>query len=238
MKSQRQIISRIPQRGMTGEQWSLVVENELLKIWVKAMSPTERKGFEGGGLASVSPAGFAKLDEIILHQAETLGWRIELSKLVQFRKSEWDLDPKGPEKHRKFGMAVAKSARIMQRKELPPLEDPDQWLVKKETVEELRLLLEQLRAAVAMRRNSPSAEKVRHLFSTTVADSPESFPHLAANLERWQKFHEERPFALVPLTTRKRAAPAALYDEFLSWSTGWETEALRQAISQLGRAKL
>ena len=102
---------------MDGDQWGLVVENELIKIWVDAMSAAERKRFEEGGLPKVSSASFDKLDEIILRQAETLGWRIGLSKLVQFRQSQWDHEETGPEKFRKMGMAEAKFARIMQRRE-------------------------------------------------------------------------------------------------------------------------
>jgi hypothetical protein len=107
---------------MSGEQWGFVVEHELLKLWIAAMSPAERKTLKGSGIAGLGRAAFAKLDAIILHQAKTLGRRIGLSHLVRFRFSQWDLDPKGPEMHRRFGLAVARSARIMQRKELPPIQ--------------------------------------------------------------------------------------------------------------------
>jgi hypothetical protein len=156
-----------------------------------------------------------------------------LSELVQFRKSEWDLQPNGPEKHKKYGLAVARSARIMQRKELPPIEDPDQWRVKQETVEELRILLKNLRAKFALQRKGLTPEDAHSLFAATVSDSPESFPHLAANAERWSKFFEENEDVLRPMTLGERAKPAALYDEFLAWSTGWDQDSIRQTISRL-----
>jgi hypothetical protein len=239
MKSQRQIISRIPLRGMNEQQWSFVVEKELIKIWACTLSEADRKSlvYDDHGrliLDRIPPHLFQMLDSIILHQAQTLGWRIELSKLVQFRKSEWDLDPEGPEKHKKFGLAVARSARIMQRKELPPIEDPDQRLVKQETVEELRLILKRLRAQFVLRRKGPTQKEVHGLFSEMVSDSPKSFPHLGANLERWLKFFGEKSNVLSSLFMGgERTKPAMLYDEFLSWATGWNPDSLRQTISRL-----
>ncbi len=233
MKSHRQIISRIPQKGMSGEQWGLVVENELVKIWLETMSTAELKGLRESGFASASPAACARLDAIILSQAETLGWRIGLSKLVQSRFSEWDRNPKGPEMHKKYGLACSRSARILQRKELPPIEDPDQWRVKQETVEELRILLKNLRAKFALQRKGLTPKDAHGLFAATVSDSPESFPNLAANAERWSKFFEANPDVLGSMTLGDRIKPAALYDEFLAWSTGWAPESLRQTISRL-----
>jgi hypothetical protein len=240
MEPRRQIISHIPQRGMSAEEWGLVTQTELLKMWMNALSAADREKLELArdeqGLLVLDriPARlFVKLDEIILQQAETLGWRIELSELIRFRKSEWDKDPDGPEKHLRLGKANARSARIMQRRELPPIDDPDQWLVKQETVQELRLVLQRMRATFALSRRAPTRDEVRTLFSGIITDSPQTSPHLATNLDRWLKFFEENPDLLRPVALGDRAKPAALYDEFLSWSTGWEPESLRQAISNL-----
>jgi len=93
---QRQIISRIPHRGMSGEQWGFVIENELVKIWLEVMSPAERETVKSPGIGLGRPL-LRKLDEIILRQAETLGWRITTSELVRYRMSEWDQAENGPE---------------------------------------------------------------------------------------------------------------------------------------------
>ena len=235
----RQIISRIPHRGMTPEEWGAVIGNELVKIWTDAMSPAEREMWtlahdaQGQLVPDRVPAAlFRKLDLIILHQAETLGWRLTLSELVRFRMSEWDHAANGPDLFRRLGSAMARFARIVQRKELPPIEDPDAWQVKRETVEELRLILGRMRVNLAVRRTEPTRDEVLSLFSTSISDSPGSFPNLAANLDRWQRFFEENR-VLRPILLGDRAGPAALYDQFLAWSTGWEPESLRQAISKL-----
>jgi len=145
---------------MSAEQWGLVIQTELVKIWVDSMTAIEQDKYAGAcdeqgrlNLDRVPADVYASLDEAILHQAEALGWRITLSELVRFRFSAWEQDPDGPELFKKLGMAMRRSALIMQKRELPPIEDPDQWPVKKETVEELRLVLERLRAAFAPRRS-------------------------------------------------------------------------------------
>jgi len=234
MKLQRQIIAHIPHKGMTRDEWAWCIERELMELWKSAMTAAEREAlpYSEDGLLIVDQVPkslYPKIDRIILEQAETLGWRIELAALVQYRKSDWDMDPKGPEMHKKFGLACAKFARIAQRKRLPPITDPDQWAVKQETVEELRVLLQNLRAKVAIgTKSSPEV-----LFSSTANESPETYPHVAANLELWQKFFHDHPHTLRPMAVGDRPKPAALYDEFLAASSGWEVGSLRQTISRL-----
>jgi hypothetical protein len=230
MKQRRQIISHIPQRGMTGREWGLAVENELVPMWLSELSAAERERLAERGMGQASPAAFLKLDRIILEQAETLSWRIGLSELVQFRFSEWDRAPDGPDKHKKYGAACARAARIMQRQELPPVTDPEQWAVKRETVTELRLVLKRMRATLALNRKTPSRSDVNTLFFRLIAESPE-LVHLRANIERWQKFIEQTP--LRPDAESRRTMPGDLYDQFLASSTGWEQESLRQTIARL-----
>lgn len=239
---QRQIISRIPQRGMTPEQWGASIQFELVPIWIDALSRRDREkvlaAFEQRSLDSLPSNLFAKLDSIIVHQAETLGWRMTLSELVRFRMSVWDLAENGPEMFRKLGLALARSARRMQRKELAPIEDPDQRLVKHETVQELRLVLSILRTHFSTIQKRPEQVAVLKKFENTILDSSQSFGHLRANLDRWLKFFEENEEAIRrPVVLRVRSSPASLYDEFLSWCTGWQQESVRQAISKLPRIR-
>lgn len=229
----RQIISRIPHKGMTAEPWGLVVENELIKIWTEAIPAAQRAALEKSGIGALDRPALARLDEIILQQAETLGWRITLSELVRFRMSEWDQSDDGPELFRKIGLAFARFARIVQRKELPPIEDPDHWAVKEETVKELRVVLRNLRAKFAIQSKKPAIDEVENSFAAIVADSPDSFRHLSASLKHWLKFFKENPHTLRSMTLDDRAKPASLYDEFFAATTGWEPESVRQTISRL-----
>lgn len=223
---------------MTGEQWGIVIQTELVKIWVESFVPAEMQAYaracpDGRLDWQLVPAElFEKLDTIILEQAETLGWRISLSELVRYRFSEWDSLPSGPELFEKLGQAWRNSAKILQGRKKPPIEDPDQWAVKNETVEELRLILQALRGNLATRRREPSGDEVRRIFADTVVNSPHSFPHLGTNLERWLKFLDEaRP--LRQILRGERLTPGALYDQFLAWAAGWEPDSIRQTISRL-----
>ena len=236
LNAHRQIISRIPLRGMTPEEWGTVIQNELIKIWTDAMPQSDIDKFLAVWpcpMDSVPPRLFVRLDSIILHQAQTLGWRLTLSELVRFRMAQWDRQNNGPELFRKFGLAMARSARIMQRKELPPIEDPDAWAVKRETVVELRRILKIMRAHFSTKRTRPGQAEVVDFFSARVSDPALAFLHLYANLDRWLNFFEYNPEAVRPILFASKPSPAAFYDEFLAASTGWKPEALRQGISQL-----
>jgi len=239
-KLHRQIISRIPHRDMTGEQWGLVIQSELIKTWFDAMSLEERQtsaiAFEHPHLLTLLPSPLlSKLDSIILDQTETLGWRITLCELVRFRMSEWDLASNGPELFERLGSAMGKASLILQRKKLPPL-DADAWLVKRETIQELKPIVNTLRAHFSRKKIAPKPTEAREFFATTVSDS--SFVHVRANIDRWLKFFEENQDALDRLFLDRRPTPASLYDRFNAWSSGWEQESLRQAISDLGTSRL
>jgi hypothetical protein len=88
-----------------------------------------------------------KLDALILKQAETMGWRLALSGLVHQRFNAWDLMPDGPELFEQYGRALARSARRSQKREPTPIDDPDLYSFKNETVAELRIVLRNLRNA-------------------------------------------------------------------------------------------
>ena len=117
MVVRRQIVSRIPHAGMTATQWGMAIEKELLEIWIGSMSAPELQKF-----AAVWPrrdlvpvALYRKLDRIIIEQARITSWRMELSPLVQLRKSEWDHQDNGPRLHEQYGKACAAFARIWLR---------------------------------------------------------------------------------------------------------------------------
>lgn len=235
MTARRQIVSRIPHAGMSPTQWGMVIEKELLEIWIGSMSPRELQKF-----AAVWPRRdqvplelYRRLDRIIIEQARTTSWRMELSPLVQLRKSEWDHQDNGPRLHQQYGEACADFARIVQKKKLPPLADPDHWAVKQETVSELRLLLPNLRQVFTSMKRKPAVHDVLENFSKILSDSPATYRHLKANEERWLKFLEDSRDVCRPILQGSRTQPATLYDEFLAWCTGWKSDAIRQAISRL-----
>jgi hypothetical protein len=183
----------------------------------------------------VSTSAFGKLDALLLKQAETFGWRLALSQLVHLRFSEWDFLSNGPTLFQRYGKALSKSARLFQKRELPPIDDPDLYRVKQETVSELRRFLRNLRSAFSRRRISPSSHEIIDYFQKTVLAEGDTFIHLKANMNSWLQFFRGNSISIKLLLHGKRTSPAALFDSWFAWCKGFEPETIRQKISELGQ---
>jgi hypothetical protein len=206
---------------------------ELFDIWESILSDIELHELRCSH--TVSATTFEKLDALILKQAETMGWRLGLSALVHLRFSEWDSYPNGPALFEQYGKALAKSARRFQKRELPPIDDPDLYRAKQETVLELRLLLRDLRNVFSTRRIQPSSDELIDYFQKTVSAEGDAFIHLKTNMNSWLQFFRSDPISVKLLFNAKRAALAALFDSWLASSKGFDPETVRQKISELGR---
>jgi hypothetical protein len=235
-----QIIARISQQGKTRNEWDTSITNQLAAIWLDRMPPADLKIASAQGplwLARMSPEVLRVLDEIIVRQAGTLGWRIGLGELVQWRLSEWELVPDGLKLLRRYHRAVERAARIFQRREKPPLDDPDLYRFKVETVNELRVLLSEMRDEYQARFCDPPDDLepvlVAH-FVKAVAGRSKSLPFLAANCASWQAYLKEQPTVLRLHLAGVRLRPASLFDSWFSWCKGVSDEWLRQTISRLG----
>jgi hypothetical protein len=229
-----QIIARIPRRyHSSAEDLGADVTKELLHIWESILSDTEL--CEHRGQQSFSATAVEKLDALILKQAETMGWRLGLSPLVHLRFWEWDLQSNGPRLFELYGKALAKSARRYQKKEPPPLDDPDLYLTKQETVSELRLFLQNLSNAFSKRGARPSSDELIKYFQKTVSAEGDAFIYLKANMNSWLEFFRADSISIKPLLFKRRRSPAALFDSWLAWGKGVESETIRQKISKLGR---
>jgi len=235
-----QIIAQILQQGKTRDEWDRSTTYQLTAIWLDRLSPADLKIASAQGpswLAKISPEARRVLNEIIVRQAVTLGWRIGLSGLVQWRLSEWDLVPDGLKLLSRYHRAVERAARIFQRLEKPPLDDPNLYRFKVETVKELRVLLGEMRKTYQARRCDPPDDLepvlVAH-FLKAIARRSKSLPFLSANCPRWRGFFEEQPIVLRLQLAGVRLSPASLFDSWLSWCKGVDPEWLRQTISRLG----
>jgi hypothetical protein len=235
-----QIIARIAQQGKTRDEWDTSITHHLAIMWLEMVPPADLKipaAHVPSWLPRMSPEALRVLDDIIVRQAVTLGWRIGHSGLVQWRLSEWERVPDGLKLLRRYHLAVERAARIFQRREKPPLDDPGLYRFKVETVKELRLLLNKMRNAYQDRFCEPPDDLEPILlahFLKAVKGRSKSLPFLAANCARWRGFFEERPTELRLHLTGVRLCPASLFDSWLSWCKGVDNEWLRQTISRLG----
>lgn len=80
-----QIIARVPQQGTTRDSWDTAITTQLEILWFRRMPRADLKIASAQKplwLARMSPKALGVLDEIIVQQAGTLGWRVRLSQLV------------------------------------------------------------------------------------------------------------------------------------------------------------
>lgn len=226
-----EIISRIPRPyPPSAKELGKLVSDELYRIWISILSKQDH--VISGEFTS---AAFEKLDALILKQTETLGWRMTLSEIVHMRFFSWDFQPNGPALFREFGKALAKSALRFQKEELPPIDDPDLHLAKKETVKELRQLLHKLRKATVSRRTAPTSHELIALFESAVSADDASFPYLKANIDSWIHFFRTHSTSVKPFVLGKRVSPASLFDSWLAYCKGRDPETVRQMVSELGK---
>jgi hypothetical protein len=183
--------------------------------------------------AALTETIFAKLDALILHQAETLGWRIALSPLVTWRFSVWDFCPNGPQLFEQYGKACARSARYFQRKQSPPIADPLLPQSKKKTVEELDAMLLMLHKHFSQSRIPISTDALVLQFRTIISDSPTAFLYLKPNLESWSQYIRENSHTVKHLVLSRRRPAASLFDSWGGWSTLRSPETFRQEVSKL-----
>lgn len=229
-----QIIARIPRPyPPSAEALGVLMTTELFAIWGSILSDSKLQ--ESRGPQSVSSTAIEKLDALILKQTETMGWRLGLSPLVHMRFSEWDHQPTGPALFVQYGKALAKSARRFQKLDLPPIDDPDLYRLKQETVPELRRFLRNLRNAFSRRQQGPSLDEVVDFFQTSISGEGDEFVHLKANKNNWVQFFRANSSAIKSLLHTKRPAPAALFDSWFAWGKGYDPETVRQKISELSR---
>src|SRR6516164_8359553 len=69
-----QIIARIPQKGITRDQWEENITMQLLSLWLPTLSPYDSKiaaAPRPGWFMRMSPEARRDLDEIIVRQAGT-----------------------------------------------------------------------------------------------------------------------------------------------------------------------
>ncbi len=229
-----QIIARIPHPyPPSGEDLGVLITKELFDIWESILSDSQLHELRSS--QPISAPTLERLDALILKQAETMGWRLGLSALVHLRFSGWDFQANGPALFEQYGKALAKSARRMQKLEPPPIDDPDLYRGKQETVLELRLFLRNLRNAFSRKRRQPSSDELIEYFRTTVSADGDAFIHLKTNINSWLQFFRADSISVKLLLHGKRAAPATLFDAWLAWGKGFEPETIRQKISELGR---
>jgi hypothetical protein len=228
------------------EKFGEVITNGLVEIlWNSVLTEAERGSLETEAELLKGPSVAdekrnEKLDALILKQAETFGWRISLSEMVQARFRVWEELPNGSERFEQFGRACARAVRIMQKKEPPPIDDPGLRRSKFVAVSELRLLLKNLRNEFSIARTTPTAAVILERFAAIVTAEPDTFEYIHQNLDSWKKFLKDEYGsssikALAVGARSSRISPAGLFDTWLASSKGYATDSVRQQLSRMAK---
>jgi hypothetical protein len=242
-----EIISRIPKHdGKVPEH----IHDELRKAWgdlERGYSSSKGAFYMSGGeyeawcrfkegddtaLSAELLKAWDKLDALILHQSETIGWRIALSPLVTWRFSVWETRSDGPELFEQYGKNLARSVRYWRREVAPPINDPGFRRFKNETIEELKTLLTVLRDHFSDSHASVSTQVLIQHFRRVVSEL--ELVHLVANVDVWTQWIGDNAQKMKGLVgSKRRPAVGALFDDWFSWCKLRDPETVRQEISTL-----
>ena len=176
-----------------------------------------------------------KLDEFILDQAKTVGWRIVLSTLTHQRMAAWNRDKDGPKKFTRLGQAMATAARLLQGTGRPPLTDPDWYAFRKEAVAELKLFFQQLADFVRTCRHRVDVCDLLKWITNEIRRQPRVFPQLRRHLEQLVAYLSEAGDSSIDLLRNgDRVSATEFFDQWMGWRTGRDPEKFRQKISKIG----
>jgi len=241
LKNVPQIISRIHfHQDISRNELDQIITKELNDVWSGLLTNQERQippGLTRNQRNAILMRALSKFDALILNQAETLGWRILTSTRVLERLSLWEeQSPNGAEQFMCLGRALAKASQIVQKRILPPIDDPDLVSVQIHTAKELRGVLREMKAALSVKHNISDAD-ILESFTRIVSVSSSKYPFLSANGVRWRAFLEKYPASIKDRMSAKCLAPASLFIDWLAFCKGHESETIRKKISSLGSSK-
>jgi len=188
-----QIMNHLRHNGGSPQEWDEILTPLIKQGFRQELTPGEVSLIEAtGNIPSNRIAEYSalinKLDEFILHVASSLGWHIVLSTLVQFRMTQWEKQPEGPEKLRRLGAATGHAAVIFQRQRPARVTDLGWHQFRKELIEELKLLFQQLADIIRSRRNCVTLTELLELVSNQLNQHPEGFGLFRRNSDSFRDY--------------------------------------------------
>jgi hypothetical protein len=234
LKNLPQLVSLIPHPAYKSrETLNQAITEQLGVILFALMTPYEREQQQRekpdpGALRAIQ----VKLDELIFNQVVTFGWALMQCDIVTDRFKAWSSEPDGATKINRFCKGWARSVRILQGKEKPPLDDPTVYPFKQETVPQLRQVLRRLRDWHAAGGMKASDDDLIKQFDTLIRDDA-NYSHLGgSNLTLWLAFLRLDPSYL--RRAFKSQSPGAMFDDWYTWTKRRkDSKKTRDAISAL-----
>lgn len=160
----------------------------------------------------------SKLHALIISQVATSWHLLTRCDQVMNQLAGWSLDADGLGKIDAFHKEWKRFARIQQRKEKAPSDDPTVYPFREKTVPQLRRVLRRLRGWRAVTRDVTD-DKLIAEFGEIVREDATLF-HLRENLSSFQSFFRERPDSFTKAVDSPRAA--VLFNEWYAWKCDWQ----------------
>jgi hypothetical protein len=234
LKNVPQLVHLIPHPAyQSREALNRAITEQLAIILFGLMTPYEREqqqreNPDPTALRSIQ----AKHDELIIYQEMTFGPSLLQCDVVFDRVKAWSTEPDGAAKITRFYKSWIRSARILQGKEKPPIDDPTVYLFKQETVPQLRQVLKRLRDWNAADGMKASDDDLIKKFDALIRDDA-NYSHLGgSNLTLWLAFLRLDPTYL--RRAFKSQSPGAMFDDWYTWTKQRkDPKKTRDAISAL-----
>jgi hypothetical protein len=222
--------------------WNIVVQSLRQKL-----SPEEREILDSRmsleGTPSPSPTEkqvLRKFDEVLIQEAETLGWRLYCCPLVMRRIVYWcDKSLSGLALLKRFHKAIELGVGVNLGETSFPINNPRWYRIKQTGAKELKYLLAQYREAVRGHNRAPGPPEICNWFKETVERVSSAVPYLSQNLsallvglENALKNDPSFRMRMASGAVSTREAPS-LFDKIFSHGCNVTESYARKKISEL-----
>ena len=172
-----------------------------------------------------------KFDDVLIEQAESLGWRMLESNMVIQRIAYWmDKDTRGIEKLEKFNESLEGNAKIGRGLQRHSFREQEWYQTRKDAFREVKALQRKMVSQFAAKNRIPNPTDAYSAIRAEVAASPSAYTYLTANLRSFSEY-------LGPLTPRfvtGGMTPGAVLDGWFDYQGSVAAGKSRQIISRIG----
>jgi hypothetical protein len=220
----------------------VMVTDDILTLFQSRLAPKDlalwgKKDSEEPWTATDRKRIFGAYDKTIIERAQTIGWRVYLSPLVQNRMAQWHNGCEhGPHRLKQLGDAVALAARVARGDAKLPVSEVEWKQFKAQGVDDLRRIFKKFRKAFNQRRTPPNYQEACKWLLETVDGSPRAFPVLSGemgSLFRYFEYAKQEDDGFIGRLVLGDLKPGALFDEWGAWGRNLNPDTFRQSISVL-----
>jgi hypothetical protein len=175
-----------------------------------------------------------KFGQVLIEQAESLGWRIfESSNVLQLIAHWMDKDPHGIEKLKRFFDSLVRNAKIGRGLQRHSFREQEWYQTRTNALGEVKALQRKLASQFAARNEMPNPTEACSAIRTEITATPRGYKYLTANLRSFLEY-------IGPLSPRfvtNQFTPATVVDGWFDHQGSTAAGKSRQIISRIGSQK-